>query len=169
MRHRTITGTFGRNPSHRKMLFKMLVTSLIERGRITTTLPRAKAIRPLVDKVIGFAKDGSLNAKKAARRVILKKEAFQRLFGEIRTDFGALSNPGGYSRILKWKRRKGDNAPMVLMELLNFKLKADTDKSLKGEKKGQKQEVIAKGKKVDESIPQPVSRSKKKAEKFKKF
>jgi large subunit ribosomal protein L17 len=123
MRHGIVTKTFGRNPDHRKMLYKLLVTSLIEQGRITTTLSRAKAIRPLVDKMIGLAKEGGLHAKRQARAVILKKQAFIRLFSEVRDDFLALPNQGGYSRILKWKRRTGDNAPMVLMELLNYKSK----------------------------------------------
>ncbi len=130
MRHKVNNKTLGCGPSHRRMLHKQLVTQLIEHGRIVTTLARAKAIRPDVDKVVTYAKTATLHAKRSARRMILNKVAFKRLFAEVGTDFNELpKHQGGYSRIIRWKMRKGDNAQLVLMELLTYKPKVKEPES----------------------------------------
>lgn len=137
MRHQVVSKRLGCRPSHRRMLINQLVTSLVEHGRVTTTVTRAKAIRPVVDRMVLYAKDGSLTAKRAARRVILNPNAFKRLFGEIRKDFLALENhSGGASRIIRSKLRQGDNASLVVMELLNFKPKPKEKKEGAEDKKG---------------------------------
>lgn len=132
MRHQANTKTFGRNPSHRRVLYHQLTTSLIEHGRIKTTLDKAKAIRGLVDQMITYAKEGSLHAKKQARKIIKNKTAFKRLFSDLQKEFRDLPNIGGYSRILKVGTRRGDNARMVLMELVNYipKIKAQQEESV---------------------------------------
>lgn len=132
MKHQTETQTFGRSSSHRSALYNQLTSSLIEYGRIKTTLAKAKAIRGLVDQVVTYAKDGSLHAMRQARGVIKNKTAFKRLFSEIRDEFNKLPNCGGYTRIFHVGHRKGDNAPMVLMELLNFTPKVKSEKDKKG-------------------------------------
>ena len=157
MKHRAETQTFGRSSSHRKALYYQLTTSLIEHGRIETTMEKAKAIRGLVDQVITYAKDGSLHAVKQARKVIKNKIAFKRLFSDLRDEFRKLPNQGGYSRIYRLGYRRGDNAPLVLMELLNFVPKL---KAAKGKKDEEAVGAEATQKKSDSS-KKVVSKTKK--------
>jgi large subunit ribosomal protein L17 len=147
MRHRAQSKRFGKSPTHRKVLYNQLATSLIEHGRIRTTLKRAKAVRGLVDNLIGYAKKDTLQAKRMARTVITNRVAFKRLFSEHKEAFLKLPNEGGYSRIFKTGFRRGDNAPMALMELLDFIPKIKTEKGTEKTKEA----APAKKKKIEKT------------------
>jgi large subunit ribosomal protein L17 len=93
-----------------------LATSLFEHDRITTTEAKAKRLRPLAERLITFAKRGDLHARRQVMTVIRDKEVVHKLFAEIGPKFA--TRPGGYTRIIKTNPRKGDNAPMAVIELV---------------------------------------------------
>jgi large subunit ribosomal protein L17 len=93
-----------------------LATSLFEHDRITTTEAKAKRLRPLAEKLITFAKRGDLHARRQVMAVIRDKDVVHKLFAEIGPKFA--ERPGGYTRIVKTNPRKGDNAPMAVIELV---------------------------------------------------
>jgi large subunit ribosomal protein L17 len=95
-----------------------LATSLFEHGRITTTLAKAKRLRPLADRMVTFAKKGDIHARRQVLTVIRDKAVVHHLFAEIGPGFA--DRPGGYTRITKIGPRKGDNAPMAVIELVEF-------------------------------------------------
>jgi large subunit ribosomal protein L17 len=96
-----------------------LATSLFEHGRITTTLAKAKRLSPLADRLITFAKRGDIHARRQVLTVVRDKSVVHTLFAEIGPGFA--SRPGGYTRITKLGPRKGDNAPMAAIELVEFR------------------------------------------------
>jgi large subunit ribosomal protein L17 len=118
MRHRNAGRKFKRTPSHRAMLLRNLATSLLEHGRMETTLAKAKEIQPYVEKLITLAKDGwNLNNFRRVLAVLTKKSVAFKLFKEIGPRFQG--RPGGYTRIYKLaKVRQGDAAPMGIIVLL---------------------------------------------------
>jgi large subunit ribosomal protein L17 len=126
MRHRKAGSKFKRSPSHRQMLLRNLATSLLEHGRMETTLPKARAVQPFVEKLITLAKDGwNLNNFRRSLAVLTRKDVAFRLFQEIGPRFQG--RPGGYTRIYKLaKVRQGDAAPMAVIALLgeNEQIKA---------------------------------------------
>jgi len=106
----------GGSPQHQKLLLSNLATALFEHGRITTTQAKAKALRPLAEKLITFAKRGDIHARRQVLTVVRDKSVVHTLFAEIGPRFAA--RPGGYTRITKVGPRKGDNAPMAVIELV---------------------------------------------------
>jgi large subunit ribosomal protein L17 len=118
MRHRNAGRKFKRSPSHRRMLLRNLATSLLEHGRIETTLAKAKEVQPFAEKLITLAKEGwNLNNFRRVLAVVTKKEVAYRLFHEIGPRFQG--RPGGYTRIYKLaKVRQGDASPMGVIVLL---------------------------------------------------
>lgn len=116
MRHLNSGYKLGRNTSHRRALLRNLVTSLVLEERIHTTLPKAKAIRPLAEKMITLGKDGSVHARRQAAAFLLDPKAVGQLFDRIAPRFGDRS--GGYTRITKTGFRAGDNAEMAFIEFL---------------------------------------------------
>ena len=128
MRHRNAGRKFKRSPSHRRMLLRNLATALLEHGRITTTLAKAKELQPYTEKLITLAKDGwNLNNFRRVLAVVTKKKVAYDLFHEIGPRFKG--RPGGYTRIFKLaKVRQGDAAPMGVIALLGEaeKIKAPT-------------------------------------------
>lgn len=106
----------GRRSDHRRAMFKNLVTSFFKYGKITTTEIKAKEIKSLAEKMITLAKDGSLHSRRQAARVIREKEVLKRLFNEIGPRYRDRS--GGYTRISKLGPRRGDAAPMAILELV---------------------------------------------------
>jgi large subunit ribosomal protein L17 len=106
----------GGSPSHEKLMLANLATSLFEHGRITTTEAKAKRLRPLAEKLVTFAKRGDLHARRQVMTLIRDKDVVHHLFAEIGPRFE--SRPGGYTRITKVGPRKGDNAPMAVIELV---------------------------------------------------
>jgi large subunit ribosomal protein L17 len=131
MRHRLSGKKLGRNSSQRKALLRNLVTSFIEKERIRTTLAKAKATRPVAEKMITLAKTNTLHTKRQALQVIYKKEVVKKLFEDIGPRF--TERPGGYTRIIKLGPRAGDGAEMAILELVGteFKKKEKKKESLK--------------------------------------
>ncbi|HEX8003824.1 MAG TPA: 50S ribosomal protein L17 [Mycobacteriales bacterium] len=106
----------GGSPQHQRLLLSNLATALFEHGRITTTQAKAKALRPVAERLITFAKRGDLHARRQVLTVVRRKDVVHTLFAEIGPRFA--ERPGGYTRITKIGPRKGDNAPMAVIELV---------------------------------------------------
>lgn len=106
----------GGSPAHQRLILANLATSLFEHGRITTTEAKAKRLRPLAERLVTFAKRGDLHARRQVMTTIRDKDVIHHLFAEIGPRFA--ERPGGYTRIVKIGPRKGDNAPMAVIELV---------------------------------------------------
>jgi large subunit ribosomal protein L17 len=106
----------GGSPAHQKLMLANLATSLFRHSRITTTETKAKRLRPYAERLITKARKGDLHARRQVHSVIRDKEVVHTLFAEIGPHFA--ERPGGYTRITKIGPRKGDNAPMAVIELL---------------------------------------------------
>ena len=109
----------GGSSSHQKALLANLATSLFEHGRIKTTEPKARALRPYAEKLITHAKKGTLHNRREVMKKIRDKDVVHTLFAEIGPHFA--DRNGGYTRIIKVEARKGDNAPMAVIELVREK------------------------------------------------
>ena len=114
MRHQKKTVRLGRTAEHRKALLANQVCSLIEHQRIKTTLAKAKAVRPLAEKMVTLGKNGSLHARRTALAVLRQKNAVKKLFAEVAPR--STSRNGGYTRIVKLGQRKSDSASMAFIE-----------------------------------------------------
>lgn len=136
MRHLKAGRKFGRSSAHRKALFRNLVTALITRERIRTTLAKAKELRSKAEKTITLGKKGTLHARRLAFRTVQEKEALKKLFGPIAERFS--SRNGGYTRIIKIGNRKGDAAPMAFIELVEAEVEKTPEKPAKGKAKAGK-------------------------------
>ena len=106
----------GGSSSHQKAILANLATSLFEHGRIKTTEPKARALRPYAEKLITHAKKGGLHVRREVMKKIRDKDVVHALFAEIGPFFS--DREGGYTRIIKVEARKGDNAPMAVIELV---------------------------------------------------
>jgi large subunit ribosomal protein L17 len=106
----------GGGPAHERLMLANLATALFEHGRITTTEAKAKRLRPYAEKLVSFAKRGDLHARRQVMTVIRDKDVVHTLFAEIGPRYE--NRPGGYTRITKVGPRKGDNAPMAVIELV---------------------------------------------------
>jgi large subunit ribosomal protein L17 len=116
MRHKVAGWKLGRNTSHRRSMLRNLVTSLIVEERIETTVPKAKALRPLAEKMITLGKRGDLSARRQAGAYLMTKEAVNKLFDTVAPRFG--DRDGGYLRIVRSGWQKGDGADKAFVELL---------------------------------------------------
>ncbi|OBK52045.1 50S ribosomal protein L17 [Mycobacterium sp. 1081908.1] len=126
----------GGSSSHQKALLANLATSLFEHGRIKTTEPKARALRPYAEKLITHAKKGTLHNRREVMKKIRDKDVVHALFAEIGPFFA--DRNGGYTRIIKVEARKGDNAPMAVIELVQEKTvtsEADRARRVKSSKK----------------------------------
>ncbi len=126
----------GSGPSHERLLLATLAEQLFEHGKITTTQAKAKRLRPLAEKLITFAKKGDLAARREVMTRISNKSVVHTLFTEIGPRFAERN--GGYTRITKIGPRKGDNAPMAVIEVLTAGVaakKATVDEAVKVTKK----------------------------------
>ena len=106
----------GGSPAHERLILANLATQLFEHGKITTTEAKAKRLRPYAEKLVTKAKQGTLHARREVMKVVRDKDVVHRLFAEIGPSFETRS--GGYTRIVKTAPRKGDNAPMAIIELV---------------------------------------------------
>lgn len=106
----------GGGPAHERLMLANLAASLFEHDRITTTEAKAKRLRPLAERLITFAKRGDLHARRQVMTVIRDKDVVHKLFAEIGPKMA--ERPGGYTRIIKVGPRKGDNAPMAVIEIV---------------------------------------------------
>jgi large subunit ribosomal protein L17 len=120
MRHKVAGYKLGRNIASRNSLLRGLVTSVIENDFAITTVPKAKAIRPLVEKMITLAKDDTLHARRQAAAFLRTPASVQKLFDKLGTKFGQRN--GGYTRIVRLGWRKGDGAELAKIELMGTEL-----------------------------------------------
>jgi len=116
VRHRKSGRQLGRKTEHRVAMFRNLVTSLLEHERIETTQAKAKEVRGIAEKMISLGKDGSLPARRRALSFIRHKDIVSKLFSDVAGRFG--NRAGGYTRIIPTRRRPGDAAMMVALELV---------------------------------------------------
>jgi large subunit ribosomal protein L17 len=116
MRHRKAGRQLRRTSEQKLALMRNLATSLIEHGAIETTEAKAKELRPFVERLITKARSGTLHDRRLAMRHIQKREAADKLFQQLGPRFA--SRPGGYTRILKTRHRKGDGAELARLELV---------------------------------------------------
>jgi large subunit ribosomal protein L17 len=137
MRHRNEGRKLSRNTSHRRALLRNLVTSLLEHGRLMTTLPKAKEVRPLAEKIITLGKRDSLHARRQVHSYLLKDATAKKVFDTIAPKFA--DRKGGYSRIIKLGNRQGDGADIAIIELLGSDLEAKkAERAKKAEEKDAK-------------------------------
>jgi large subunit ribosomal protein L17 len=129
MRHLKHGYKLGRNPAHRRATLRNLVTNLIEKERIETTLPRAKAARPLAERMITLGKRDSLHARRQAAAFLMTPGATRKLFADLAPRFA--DRPGGYTRIVRSGWRIGDGAELAILEFLGSKLKKKEKKQKK--------------------------------------
>jgi len=131
----------GGSSSHQKALLANLATSLFEHGRIKTTEPKARALRPYAEKLITHAKKGSLHNRREVMKKIRDKDVVHVLFAEIGPFFA--DREGGYTRIIKVEARKGDNAPMAVIELVREKtVTSEADRARKAPKAAKAAPVV---------------------------
>jgi large subunit ribosomal protein L17 len=160
----------GGSSSHQKALLANLATSLFEHGRIKTTEPKARALRPYAEKLITHAKKGALHNRREVMKKIRDKDVVHALFADIGPFFA--DRNGGYTRIIKVEPRKGDNAPMAVIELVREKTvtaEADRARRVKASKKApEKAEAsVAAEEAVDEAKAEEVEAEEPKAEEAK--
>ncbi len=129
MRHNVRGRKLNRTPAHRKMLYRNLVTALFKHERIQTTVPKAKEARSVAEKLITFAKRGDLHARRIAARKVNEPAVLQKLFEEIGPRYA--DRPGGYTRIMRLGPRKGDNAELAILELVDNTVRPKHTDSLK--------------------------------------
>ncbi len=118
MRHKSKVKKLGRTKSHREAMLNNLVTSLFEHGQVKTTLPKAKEARKLAERLITKAKKDDLNARRYVLRFVKRKEIMRKLFSEIAPKYKDVN--GGYTRIVRIGKRRGDAAEEVLFSLVDF-------------------------------------------------
>ena len=123
MRHRKSGRKLNRNSSHRKAMFRNMTSSLVEHEVIKTTLPKAKELRRVAEPLITLSKEDSVANRRLAFDRLRNKATVGKLFSELGPRFK--ERPGGYIRILKCGFRKGDNAPMAIVELLDRPVEAE--------------------------------------------
>jgi large subunit ribosomal protein L17 len=129
MRHLKSGSKLGRNPAHRRATLRNLVTNLVEKERIQTTLLRAKAARPLAERMITLGKRDSLHARRQAAAFLMTPGATQKLFGELAPRFAERN--GGYTRIVRTGWRIGDGAELAILEWIGSELQKKEKKSRK--------------------------------------
>jgi len=128
MRHRKGPRKLNRTSSHRKAMFANMSAALIKHEQIVTTLPKAKELRSIVDKLITLGKRGDLHARRQALSTIKDRVLVEKMFSTLAERYA--DRPGGYTRVLKAGFRHGDNAPMAIIELV------DRDEDAKGQDSG---------------------------------
>ena len=118
MRHQRAGRKLGRDSAHRKALYANLTASLIEHGRIRTTVAKAKEVRPVAEEMITLGRRGDVPARRQALKFLRSQDVVHKLFSEVGPRFS--DRPGGYSRIVKLGPRQGDAAEMAYLELVDY-------------------------------------------------
>ena len=136
MRHKVAGYKLGRNTAHRRSLLRNLVTSVIVEERVETTVPKAKAARPLVEKMITLGKRGDLAARRLAAGYLMTDEAVVKLFDTVGPRFG--DRNGGYTRIIRTAWNKGDGADKAFLELLGSEKVLDEKREKRAEARAKK-------------------------------
>ncbi len=152
MRHRMAGRKLGRVTEHRRALFRNQLKSLITHERIITTLPKAKELRPIAEKVVTLAREkDSVHARRQAARWLTDRDLVARLFTVIGPRF--VSRPGGYTRIVKLGPRRGDGAEMAILEFVDYRLPETKEKAVSESAKEKKRKKPAAA--AAESAPAP--------------
>jgi len=146
MRHGMVNRKLGRTSAHRNALFRNQLASLIDRERIITTLPKAKELKPQIERLVTLARTDSVHNRRQIARVIADDVNLQKLFGALAQRFA--DRPGGYTRIIKLGPRRGDAAEMCILEFVDFKLETEA----------KAEETPAKGAK--KAAPKPKAKAK---------
>jgi large subunit ribosomal protein L17 len=153
MRHRNAGFKLGRNTSHRRALLRNLVTSVIVEDRVETTVAKAKAVRPHIEKMITLGKKGDVHARRQALSFLQTDKAVERLFDTVAPRYG--DRQGGYLRIVRTGFRKGDGGEKAFIELLGAEkqLEAKRQKSadLKAKKRAELEKQLEEAKKDEET------------------
>jgi large subunit ribosomal protein L17 len=118
MRHQRAGRKLGRDSAHRKALYANLTASLIEHGRIKTTVAKAKEVRPVAEEMITLGRRGDVPARRQALKFLRSQDVVHKLFSDVGPRF--VDRPGGYSRIVKLGPRQGDAAEMAYLELVDY-------------------------------------------------
>jgi len=142
MRHKVAGYKLGRTTSHRRSLLRNLATSLIIEERIETTIPKAKALKPIVEKMITLGKRGDLSARRQAIAYLMTDEAVNKLFDTVGPRFG--DRKGGYTRIIRSGWQKGDGADKAFIELLGSEQVLDEKRQKRAETRAKKAEETRK-------------------------
>ena len=134
MRHLRSGSKLGKQPAHRRAVLRNLVTNLIEKERIQTTILRAKAARPLAEQMITLGKRDSLHARRQAAAFLMTPGATKKLFADLAPRFA--DRPGGYTRIIRTGWRIGDGAELAILEFIGSELKKKEKKPTQGRGRG---------------------------------
>ncbi|MFH1177034.1 MAG: 50S ribosomal protein L17 [Acidobacteriota bacterium] len=144
MRHNMAHRKLGRTSEHRRALFRNQLRSLIEHERIITTLPKAKELRPIAEKIITLGRQAdSVHARRLVGRMVPDRDMIKRLFTSIGPRF--VARPGGYTRIVKIGPRRGDGAELAILELVDYKLPEAKAKAAPETKEAKKRKRAAAG------------------------
>ncbi|MBE0664926.1 MAG: 50S ribosomal protein L17 [Candidatus Aminicenantes bacterium] len=135
MRHAKDGYKLRRSPAHRRALLRNLTASVVEKNRVTTTLTKAKAVQPIVEKMVGLGKAGTLADKRRALAYFFTRQTVQKLFDEVAPRF--MDRQGGYTRIIRGDFRKGDGAETAIIEFVDYQFVAK-DKKKKNKKAAKK-------------------------------
>ena len=169
MRHQKKTIKLGRTAEHRKALLANQVCSLIEHQRIKTTLAKAKAVRPLAERMVTLGKNGSIHARRTALATLRQKNAVKKLFDDIAPR--SAERNGGYTRIVKLGQRMSDSAPMAFIEWVDMaeviEAKAEEEKKAK-RKKAEPKPKRPEPERAEPIEEEPAGKEKKPAEKEEK-
>ena len=161
MRHQKKTVKLGRKEGHRKSLLANLAVSLIEHNRIKTTLAKAKAMRPLAEKLVTIGKKNTLHARRTAKAVLRQDDAVKKLFAEVAPR--AADRKGGYTRIVKLGQRQSDAAEMAFIEWVDGPVIVETATPEPKAKKAAKPKAAAEAAPAAEAKPAKKARAKKAA------
>jgi large subunit ribosomal protein L17 len=162
MRHGMANRKLGRTSSHRNAMFRNQLASLIESERIITTLPKAKELRPIAEKLITLAKNDSVHNRRQAARQVQDDSLIAKLFDTLGPRFS--TRPGGYTRIMKLGARRGDAAEMAILELVERTPEDKTDTKAETEKPAKKKAAPKKEAPAEEE-PEGEEKPKKPAKK----
>ena len=164
MRHGMVNRKLGRTSSHRNAMFRNQLASLIESERIVTTLPKAKELRPQIEKLITLGKKDSVHARRLAAKIVPDDTLIAKLFDTLGPRFA--ERPGGYTRIVKLGARRGDAAEMAILEFVGYELpSAAATPAAKGGAKKKAEKPAAGDKAADEKPAKKAGGSKKAAPK----
>ena len=157
MRHRNAGFKLGRNTSHRRALLRNLVTSVIVEDRVETTVAKAKAVRPHVEKMITLGKKGDLHSRRQALSFLMTDKAVERLFDTVAPRYG--DRQGGYLRIVRTGFQKGDGAEKAFIELLGAEKQLDAKRQkrddIKAKKRAELEKQLEESKKEDKGRKKP--------------
>ncbi|MGA9072324.1 MAG: 50S ribosomal protein L17 [Terracidiphilus sp.] len=159
MRHRNAGFKLGRNTSHRRALLRNLTTSVILEDRVETTLTKAKAVRPLVEKMITLGKNGDLHSRRQALAFLMTDQSVDRLFDTVAPRY--TDRQGGYLRIIHTGFRKGDGGEKAFIELLGAEKQLDAKRQKRDEVKAKKRADLEK--QMEEAKQQEVEEVKEEA------